>query len=164
MFRDGDISDLSLAELKALTAEVISVLRSDDLVRTRRYIHFEKQSRFTHLNGVQVVRNLFRLEHQAALVAEIAKVTGALGSSLNESNKSQNFRNPLARALRLGIPGPVKAVLRRHLPLAAKRRIDKAFFQPSLTEERMAAILSPETLSFIEEFYEEDFDYYKAAQ
>lgn len=163
IFRDGDIGDLSIPELKALTSEVISVLRSDDLVRNRRYIHFERQSRFTHLDGVQVVRNLFRLEHQAALVAEISKVTGTLASPPGESNKSHKFRGPVARAFRLGIPKPVKAALKRHLPVATRRRIDKAFFQPSVTEDKMAAILSPGTLSFIEEFYDEDFGHYKAA-
>jgi hypothetical protein len=40
--------------------------------------------------------------------------------------------------------------------------IDRLFFRPSLTADKIAAILSPETLAFIDRFYAEDFNSFRA--
>lgn len=164
MFHDTDLGKLSLADVRAATATAIDYLAANDPVTDRRYIHFERQVRFTHLDGRQVVDRLFLLDDQAALVDDVAVTTGYRAPSLNESNTSASFRNETLQKIRLGFPQPVKRLLRDYMPLAGKRAIDRMFFRPSLTQARRDAILSAETRAFITAHYAEDFAAFRKAQ
>jgi len=157
MFQGTDLGDLSIPEIRELTEAAIAYLRSEDPVRDRRYIHFERQVRFTHLDGRRVVDRLFRLNDQAALVADVAATTGYRAPSLNESNAAANFRSATLQKIRLGFPRPIKRLVRDHMPLAGKRAIDQLFFRPSLTQDRLEAILTPDVRNFIADHYAEDF-------
>ena len=152
-----------VSELGEVTRAAIACLRAGDLVRDRRYIHFERQLRFTHLDGRQVVTRLYRLDAQAALVADVAATTGYRAPSLNESNASVGFRNAALQRIRMGVPRPLKRLARDHIPLTGKRAIDRLFFRPSLTPDKVAAILTPGTRAFIAEFYAEDLALHDAA-
>lgn len=162
MFHGVEAGALSPADLAEVTRAAIAYLRAEDLVRDRRYIHFERQVRFTHLDGRQVVTRLFAVDAQAALIADVAATTGYHAPSLNESNAAVGYRNAALQRLRLGLPRPLKRLARDHLPLAGKRAIDRLFFRPSLTRDRLEAILTPETRAFIAEFYAEDMAAFRA--
>lgn len=163
MFREQGMDEMSLSDLRRVTDEAIAHLQSGEVVRDRRYIHFERQTAFTHLDGVQVVTRLFRLDNQAGLADDVAETTGYRAPALNESNQSASFRNATLERIRLGFPQPVKRVLRDHLPLGLKKSINRMFFRPNLTEDRRATILTPETRAFIAEHYAADFKAYDAA-
>lgn len=162
MFHGVEAGALSASDLGEVTRAAIAYLRTEDPVRDRRYIHFERQVRFTHLDGRQVVTRLYRLDAQAALIEDVAATTGYRAPSLNESNASVGFRNAALQRIRMGVPRPLKRLARDHMPLAGKRAIDRLFFRPSLTDTRLEAILTPETRTFIAEFYAEDFAAFRA--
>jgi hypothetical protein len=162
MFLGVEAGALSTSDLEKVTRAAITHLVDDDLVLDRRYIHFERQVRFTHLDGRQVVKRLFLVNAQAALIEDIESCVGYRAPSLNKSNAAVGFRSSVLRRVRLGFPRPLKRLARDHLPLNAKRMIDRLFFRPSLTADKIAAILSPETLAFIDRFYAEDFNSFRA--
>lgn len=164
MFHAGRFEDLSLGDVRDLTAQIIGKLKAGEAACDARLIHFERQVRFTHLDEDRIVGDIFRLNNLDGLAREVARKTGYAIPSLNDTNKAHAFRSAPARALRLAVPRSAKALLRRHLPLSAKRAIDRVFFRPVLGDKMRDAILTPEVRAFIEGFYEKDFELYAHAK
>jgi hypothetical protein len=164
MFHEGRFEALSLGDVRDLTAQIVARLKAGDAAHDKRLIHFERQTSFTHLDDEQIVANVFRLNNLDGLAGEVARRTGYAIPSLNDTNKAHAFRSAPARALRLAVPRSAKAVLRRHLPLSAKRAIDRVFFRPVLGDKMRDAILTPKVRAFIEDFYERDFELHAHAK
>lgn len=161
-FHDHDPFELSSAELRTEVDDVISFLTDNPSDPRLEFVHFLRQSAFTHLDGERLVRHIYRLDSVDQLLKALEPETGLKFVYSLKANQKMNFR---VKALR----DPLYAA-----NTWVKQRLPAALYSP--LKEAASAVLtkSPNDFSraildidgvqaFIRTHYKDDFDLYAGA-
>ncbi len=154
-------STITPALIEEEADEVIRALEATPDRLPLELVHFNRQADYLFLDGAQVVRRIFPIEHMDAIIAHIARETG-IKVSEEKKNRSTEFRfgavRPIIRTLRKPYAALVPYAARNHL----RAKMSKAGLY---TDAKKPAMLRPDgrVEGFIRAFYAEDSDIHAAS-
>ena len=159
--------DLNEKEIVTLAARKLEDLNRNPDPVTPSMIHFRKQVDFVFLDGIQIIKKLYRLEN---IGKEILKIESYLGVSLGEvgkENQSVRFRNESVGVL-VDYCRPMLNAVWNLIPISLKVKIHSLFFYTDNlkvkgTEKTIMDVLEDAGLTEkILEHYSDDVELYKS--
>lgn len=159
--------DLNEKEIVALAARKLEDLDKNPDPVTPSMIHFRKQVDYVFLDGIQVVKKLYRLE---SIEKEILKIESYLGVSLGEvgkANQSVRFRNKSVGDV-VDCCRPMLNAVWDLLPISVKIKLHSLFFNADNlkvkgTEKTIIDVFFDAGLTEqILKYYSDDVDLYKS--
>lgn len=162
MYLGKEFAQLDDGEIRAETDKVIDYLQSEPEVIAPEYIHFARQSGFVELDGRQLVKNLYPVEHMKRLVADLARQIGTDTLEIGHANRTTVFRYPgLSRAMYAS-----SALARRLLPAPVHEKLRvsarKIFMKPSISSAP-SVFDAPDIRDFVNHYYAADEDLHRKA-
>lgn len=138
----------------------------DQPVLDPEYIHFARQRDYTHLEGSQLVRNVYPLERVDLMVERLSDVIGE-EIGFRSLNRRVQFGNPIVDAVSRSVQGSLSRVLPRDVWMSFSigvrdRLMLLGLVQPS--SARIPKVLeSSEVKDFVRDYYREDISLYEAS-
>jgi hypothetical protein len=161
-FKKKTPSDVSTAEIHAEIDTVIDHLSGCGRFPINEMSHFMRQSEFVMLDGVQIVKNTYRLADIDLLIGALARMSGAPLVTDFHSNKSFELRYRWVK-------GPLtvsKDIAKKYLPNPVTDRLRRAAIgllaKKGGTGFDQVVSGSREIRDFIESYYADDYALYAA--
>lgn len=148
-------------EVEAQVDDVIRQMRKTPAAPPIAYIHFTRQTDYTHLNGEQIVGNVYRLTDLQRMYERLEAHLGHPMLRELHNNQSVNIRYPMLRSSLMAL----NSLARRVLPLdvyAGIKKTVKTAVRETAAEEHVA-FRSEKATDFVKEFYAEDFALWNGA-
>lgn len=161
-FHDVDPFTLSADELHREIDTVIRFLQDNPENPTLEFVHFLPQRAFTHLEGRQIVKNIYRLEAVDNMLRAMTPQTGLQFVYALKANQKMNFRLKMLRTPAYAANTLIKTLL----PTALYRPLKdaaSAVLTKSPTRFSETILSNPTYSSFIKAHYKDDFELHAKA-
>lgn len=162
-YSDTPIQARSVGEVKSAIEESISFLAKTmnfETLLPAEYVHFQKQTDYTHLEGLQIVDKIYTIEHVSQLLLDLSECVGedlqamVQKNNMIQENRTLVHRNTIIRGI-VESTRPATSVITDALPVSLKEKLRSLLYVPR--DSGLKALFASDYVTdFIRDYYEDD--------